>query len=243
MRSKIKTYIENLDKLLYGGIPEYNQIVLAGCPGTGKTLMSFEFLYHNAKEGHTGIYLSTEENTQMIIENAKTAFTTFEDIDQLISDKKLIVQGRETNIQYIQRGIEGSSYSYGKWTANIQSLINQYKADRVVIDSISAVKAIIKDPYEYRALALDLVTLLRSLNTTSIIVDELQKPGKEDLSFQPEFFMYDGIIALYLSEEGGKRTMSLEVIKMRGTAHSFDTVPYSITPKGILLSSLPEKQV
>ena len=47
----IKTGIEGLDDLIGGGIPFANQVVLAGGPGAGKTLLSFEILYRNAKVG------------------------------------------------------------------------------------------------------------------------------------------------------------------------------------------------
>ena len=49
--TRIKSGIEGLDSMLDGGIPEHNQTIIAGGPGAGKTLLSFEILYRNAKAG------------------------------------------------------------------------------------------------------------------------------------------------------------------------------------------------
>ena len=62
MTNYIKTGVTGLDAMLYGGIPEKNQVLLAGGPGTGKTLLSFEYLYRNAKAGNTSLFFALEED-------------------------------------------------------------------------------------------------------------------------------------------------------------------------------------
>ena len=50
---RVATGIKGLDEMLHGGIPQNKNIALCGGPGCGKTLLSFEYLYHGAKNGET----------------------------------------------------------------------------------------------------------------------------------------------------------------------------------------------
>ncbi|MGC8586877.1 MAG: ATPase domain-containing protein [Candidatus Micrarchaeia archaeon] len=235
----MQTGIKNLDLMMGGGIPEGNQVIIAGGPGTGKTLMSVEFLYNNALAGETGVLFSLEEDTEMILENVKSAFPNFKKIDDLIADKKLTIYGNDIGKTYMAKDVDKDTYAFGNWIANIESVISEYGATRVVIDSMSAIKLLLKDPFEYRDTSLELVRILRKAHVTSLLTVELETPEKERLIFQPEFFIYDGIIALYLAGEGSNRTLSMEVIKMRGSGHSFNIVPYEFTPDGIVVIKVP----
>ncbi len=244
MRKRVETGIAGIDKMLYGGIPEGNDVVVAGGPGSGKTLFSMEFLYRNAKQGEIGIFISLEEDTSMIIENATNAFTDLSDLKQLIDNKKLVVYGTDKTGMYMQREAQTSSYTFGKFVTAIESLIETYNATRVVIDSVSLIKLLIRDPFEYRTVSMNLVSVLRRFNVTSLLTMEIEAPDREKLVFLPEFFVYDGIFVMYSGEaESGNRVPSIEIVKMRGSAHSYATVPYEITPSGINIMLLNERKL
>ena len=70
--------------MLDGGVPEHNQTIIAGGPGAGKTLLSFEILYRNAKAGIPGAFIALEEKPEVLLSNVKQAFKEFKDIDDLI---------------------------------------------------------------------------------------------------------------------------------------------------------------
>ena len=231
MVNLVKTGIEGLDAILYGGIPELNQVILAGGPGAGKTLLSFEFLYRNAKMGNPGILFALEENSKKVIENAKSAFSTFDDIDELI-DKGLLTVESEEPAAHLQQSEGSTTYEFGRILSDIESTVSSAKATRVVIDSLSLLDLIVSDPMTYRRSMLALVSNLRRLGVTSLLTSELSNPERAKLEFKSEFFIFDGIIVMYQVGEEEKRKLALEVIKMRGNNHSFVTTPYEITPKG-----------
>ena len=57
-KSKVPTGIKGLDSVISGGFPRGSLILLAGNPGTGKTVFSSAFLYHGAVDyGENGIYV------------------------------------------------------------------------------------------------------------------------------------------------------------------------------------------
>ncbi|MEM3781517.1 MAG: ATPase domain-containing protein [Candidatus Micrarchaeaceae archaeon] len=228
--NKVKTGIEGLDSMLYGGIPEGSQVILAGGPGAGKTLLGFEYLYNNAKAGNTSVFFAMEEEPERVIENAKEAFSDLKDIDSLIASKKLNIDGEDPAV--IIRSGDANAYEFGKIVSDIESVISSYKAKTVVIDSLSVVEMLINDLSTYRHSLLSLISNLRRLNVTSLVTSELPNPGALGRSAGPEFFIFDGVIIMYETGKEDRRTLAMEVLKMRGSNHSFAITPYEITPSG-----------
>jgi len=238
---RVKTGIPGLDSMLYGGIPEGNQTIVAGGPGAGKTLLSFEFLYKNAKAGHPRIFFALEENPEDILRNVKSAFTTFTDIDDLVKKSMLTING-DIAAKLSEGNAESQTYEFGKIVSDIEAEVSAVKAERVVIDSLSLFNILVTDPLIYRRSTVALISNLRRIGVTSLLTAEIQNPERKGMRFKPEFFIYDGIISMYLSDEEDKRTTSLEIIKMRGSKHSFATAPYEINPDGFKIFSADEIQ-
>ncbi len=232
----VKTGIVGLDAMLYGGIPKENQVILAGGPGAGKTLMAFEYLYRNAKLGNTGIFFTLEEDPNKIIHNVKSAFPNFDDIDELIKDEKIIINGRDLSEGIFDK-FENVNYEFGRIVTEMESLITSKKATRAVLDSSSAFELLVKDPTIYRRSMWSLVANFRRLGVTTILTSELHSPDRSKLTFRPEHFIFDGMMVMYQSGEEIKRIRALEIIKMRGFKHSFNTAPYDITSGGFRVLS------
>jgi KaiC/GvpD/RAD55 family RecA-like ATPase len=228
----VKTGVAGLDAMLYGGIPEKNQVLLAGGPGTGKTLLSFEYLYRNAKAGNTSLFFALEEDPKRIVENFKGAFPELADVDDLLNSKKLIIDGQDPSLLLHAGTGESSPYEFGKVIADMESLVVSTGATRVVVDSLSVLEMLVSDPSIYRKSMLALSNNLRRLGVTSILTSEMPTPERDKLEFRTEFFIFDGIIVMYETGEEARRMLAMEIIKMRGSKHSFVTTPYEITPNG-----------
>ncbi|MGC8628939.1 MAG: ATPase domain-containing protein [Candidatus Micrarchaeia archaeon] len=235
---KIKTGIEGLDAMLYGGIPEGNQVILAGGPGAGKTLLGFEYVYKNAKAGNTSVFFAMEESPDRIIENAKEAFTDFKDIDDLLESKKLIIDGEDPATVIRSGGT--TTYDFGKIIANIESMLTSYRASIAVVDSLSVLDMLISDPSMYRRSLLSLASNFRRLNITALFTSEIGAAESTNFSSRPEFFVFDGVILMYGLEKEDRRQLALEVLKMRGSNHSFTITPYEITSSGFNVISAEE---
>ena len=84
---RVKSGIPGFDKLVDGGIPRSNLVVLSGDPGSGKTIFSIEFLYKGAKEmDEPGVFVSLEESKEDIIQTASICGW---DLQELIKKKML----------------------------------------------------------------------------------------------------------------------------------------------------------
>lgn len=227
----VKTGIDGLDAMLNGGIPEGDQVIIEGGPGSGKTLISFEFLYRNALNGATGIFFSLDEEPERVIRNAKAAFYELDRIDEMIESGKMLVY---PDPYYTT---SGTQYELGKLLSAIESKIEESNAKCVVIDSMAMLALMAPEPARFRRAIVEIITSLRKHGVISLFTEEMKSPERNRLEFSPEHFVFDGIITMYQTGEDFKRMPAIEVIKMRGTSHSMITTPYEITPSGFKITA------
>src|SRR5512137_445562 len=83
---RCRTGIEGLDKILNGGIPVGNNVLLTGACGTGKTTLGAEFLNFGAQNGEPGLLFCVTETSQKVLENMN-GYEFFE--SRLVDDRKL----------------------------------------------------------------------------------------------------------------------------------------------------------
>ncbi len=232
----VKSGIEGLDAMLYGGFPKEDQVMIAGGPGAGKTLIAFEYIYRNAKQGNKGIFFALEEDPKKIVQNAQSAFSNLKDIGDLVDKGMIMIEGKDLLTTALNKYDE-AEFGFGRMVSEMESSISESGATRVVIDSSSAFELVIKDPVLYRRSMWSLAANLRRLGVTTVFTSETRNPDRKKLVFNSEHFIFDGMILMYQSGEAEKRIHTLEIIKMRGHNHSFVTAPYEITPDGFKIFS------
>ena len=235
--SVIATGIEGLDSMLKGGIPLKNQIIVAGGPGAGKTLLCLQIIYSNAKKGIHGVFISMEEDPKHILRNFKKAFTDFSDIDKLIEKKLIIIDGQDPSSK-IMGSTDSEIYTFGTIVSDIENEILKNDAKIVIIDSLSMLNLVLTDKINYRKAVLALIANFNRLGITSFLTSELDSSERKDLKFEADFFLFDGLITLYQSSQEDRRIFLTEIVKMRGVDHSHALVPYEITSEGIKVYSI-----
>ncbi len=201
---RITTGSDRLDRILAGGIPRYSVVFVAGLPGTGKTILSEQALFANARLGRTGLYLST------------------------ISEPPIKVLRFLQEMTFFDPGLFGSKVIYGDLggplrtegpaglVSRLDQLVRDNRPEVVVIDSFKALRDAIPDPLAFREFTSDLAIRLSAWEVTSLLLGEY---SAEDVREGPEFAIADGIIYLYGTEEAEKQKRFLRVMKMRGTSY------------------------
>ncbi len=231
MNNTVKTGIAGIDAMLGGGIPSGNQVIVSGGPGSGKTLLSFEYLYRGAQQGEPGILFSFNEDAESLVNTVKNTLTDLTDIDSLIAEKKLIVLGYEETKTFMQKGSESTNYAFTGMVSQLQSRIEDYHATRIVVDSLSYIKSYTKDPFEYRNLSTSLLVILTRQHVTSLLTTET---GSEVDQVHPEFFIYDGLVSLGSAHGTSNRVLAIR--KMRGMNHVHGIAQYKITSNGFAVT-------
>ncbi len=210
-----------MDELIEGGFPEGSAVLLSGGTGTGKTIFSMQFVYNGASRfNEPGIYITVEEGPTNIWWNMQNFGW---DITSLT--KQGLMKIYKMNLT--QRTVESIEEEIGR----IADMVEQMGARRLVIDSTTAIGVWLPDPASIRYTIYKLVSELKKLDCTSLLVAET-KGGKTDFSaFGVEEFVADGVIALYFVPPH----RALFVRKMRGTKHSVKVHPFNIGKTGIVV--------
>ncbi len=223
---RLKTGIPGMDELIEGGFPEASSILVAGGPGTGKSIFSLEYLYYGAKDyGEPGAYVTLEEGAHNIWWNMQRFKW---DLMPLERDNKLKIFKFEPDLN-IKEDIEGQ-------TKRIVEKAKEMGAKRLVIDSVTALSFWIDDVAKIRYAIYVLIEELRKLNATTILTCETLGGKNESSRFGVEDFLTDGV--LVMSYRPPHRF--LYVKKMRGTKHSLGIHPLEITPEGIRVNDKEE---
>jgi len=218
---RIETGIEGLDKMLNGGIPSRRHVAVYGGPGSGKTSLCFEYLYKGAKKyGQNGLYISLEETTEDIVANMKNTFPLLIDMDDLIKEKKLQI-------------VKPDKFTLEEVAALLEEEITNNGVKRAVIDSATMIKLSFDKEIDYRQTLFEFLSLLRNLECTTLTTVESTTGRKDEMRFDIEHFVMDGILSLYNIDREGTRIRALEILKMRGTDHNRDLVPFKVMPDGL----------
>ncbi len=234
----METGIEGLDELLDGGIPEKNQTLVAGGPGTGKSLMAFEMAYRSAKKGIPSAYVALDEKPDNILKNVKNTFTSMTDIDELIRRRLLAISGEDSASKVATNTGEETSYSMGNLMSEIEGIIKSVEAEVAVIDSISFLKLMLGKTLLYNKSVSSLISNLRRLDVTGLITLEIPYYNRERMKFGQELLLFDGVMVLYHvgdehTGEESKEESAMQVVKMRGNSYRKGLSRYKITADGI----------
>src|SRR3989338_4466692 len=67
MIERVTTGIQGLDDMIEGGFPKGRTILVSGACGTGKSILSMQFLYHGALEkNEPGVFVTFDESPENI---------------------------------------------------------------------------------------------------------------------------------------------------------------------------------
>jgi circadian clock protein KaiC len=209
---------ERLDEVLGGGIPRYSVVFVTGVPGTGKTILSQQAVFANARAGRKSLYLTTISEPSIKVLRFLQGFDFF---DPALFGDRVIYGDLGSTLR--KEGPEGL-------TKQVDALVRAHKPALVVIDSFKALRDTIRDQLAFREFTSDLGVRLATWEVTSLLVGEY---SADDLSGGPEFAIADGIVYLYGTEEAQQQKRFLRVMKMRGAAYRAGENYFEISPRGI----------
>jgi circadian clock protein KaiC len=201
---RVSTGIAGLDELMEGGIPKGFTVLVAGNPGTGKTILTSHFLYAGLRNEENSVYVSFGESKKQFYDNLEKVGMKFIDYEKRNEFKFLDFAS------VTKEGI-------GDALEEVLDGVRNLKASRMVIDSFSAILLAFNNINEARiALQVVLGKMLRVEGITTMLITEIPI-GVNAIGSGMEEFVADGIIQLVHGPNNAIPSM-VRVVKMRGTA-------------------------
>jgi circadian clock protein KaiC len=223
---KTATGIRGLDEITRGGLPTGRPTLICGGPGSGKTLLALTFLVNGALNfDEPGVLMTFEENEE---EMANDVASLGFDLPELIRTRKLAVDYVRVDRSEIE---ETGEYDLEGLFVRLDHAIRSVGAKRVVLDTIEALFAGLKDQAILRAELRRLFRWLKDRGVTAVITGER---GDDTLTRQGlEEYVTDAVILLDHRVQDQVSTRRLRVIKYRGSHHGTNEYPFLITSEGI----------
>lgn len=238
--SRTNTGINGLDDLLNGGFPSGSIILVSGTPGSGKTIVCFQYIEAGIKNGENCLYLTSDEPVPNLLNDARKLGFDFQsaidneqlkfmylDLDRHNIHKEMEEEIKTGNYDRVVVDSLSPLTETPIWMVNNGNEVipssNSMTTTTLPIDSIQATRIHLRH----------LIGILKEDKCTSMVTTEIPE-GSRDLSRDSiSEFLVDGILVLDLDTTMDRRKMTIR--KMRGTKHTLKPHEISIGERGISL--------
>jgi circadian clock protein KaiC len=209
---------QQLDAILGGGFPAHAINLLVGPPGSGKTILAQQYVFHNATPERPAVYLTTvSEPLEKVLRYGQTmAFfdpaavgraVFYEDVGELLGTL----------------GLSGV-------LERIDALVKEHRPGMLVVDSFKALSFYAADQGEFRRFLHSLSGRLSAFPVTSLWLGEYDRA---ELTTAPEFAVADAIVSLSSDRTSQRELRVLQVLKLRGSGFLSGTHAYRLSAAGI----------
>ena len=217
--NRIKTGISNLDYILQGGLPRGSITVLAGPPGSGKTILSQEIGFHHAA--------TTNEKVIFFQTLSEPTAKRLQFLSQFnFYDPKKI----NKSIQFYDLGATLRSQGPELTLKSLMEHVQREEPALVMIDSFRAFDDFVESSERHRNFSYETIVKLMAWDCTVLLLGEFTE---QHFNANPLFSVVDGLIVATQAQVAGEQRRVMRVVKMRGTNHNRDPHTFRISSSGI----------
>lgn len=220
--TRISTGIGALDLVLGGGFPPGSLVVIAGAPGTGKTILAQQICFANPRPS---IYYTTLSEPHSKLVSHLESFSFF---------SREAVGGR-VRFHHLTSLASSPAELSSTASAEITREAFETRPGVMVIDSSKALNE--AEGPAFRRSVYDLASRVAQTDTLLILVGEYQEA---DMQTAPEFAVADAIILLANEASGLTDRRSLRVAKLRGSDYLAGRHAFRIGVDGLAIYPRPE---
>jgi circadian clock protein KaiC len=216
---RVSTGVDGLDALLLGGLPRASTTVVEGGTGTGKTLVSLQFLLEGARRGEPGILFTLEETPAQIRAVAKSFGW---DLAPLEAQGRLVISYTSPVELITDRFLDEALRQIGGIGAR-----------RVVLDSLTGMSLGVASQRRFRELVYALTKHVRVAGVTALMTMEVAELlGTAQLTGHGISSIADNVIVLRYVEVDGHLERAVFILKARRTGHATELRRFRIDAGG-----------
>jgi len=225
-RPRLSIGVPEVDKMLGGGIPIGDSVLVAGASGTGKSVFGSHFITEGLRRGERGIMAVFEERPEDVKRRAKN----------LGHDLAKAERQGKLKILYLRP----LDLSVDETMQEILDVVKKINAKRLVIDSLVGFEMALAPGFreDFRESLYRMIAALTGAGVTIVTTVEIEDTFNSfEFSHYTISFLTDDIIRLRYVEIDGQLRKVMVVVKMRGGNHSKDIREYVITDEGVVVIS------
>ncbi len=218
---RVSSGVVELDEILHGGFIPRRAYLVRGVQGCGKTTLGMHFLCAGAKRKETALFVSLGESQDQIYADAASIGLDMRDVAflDLSANSRFFTEMEDYDL-LDPIGLEAESYS--------QKIIRQIamlKPQRVFLDTMTQLRILSPDKFQFRRQVLAFLNFLKEQEATVLYTSESNDvTPDEDLQA-----ISDGTINLISAPSGRK----LSVTKFRGSGYRSGMHAMRLTEKGL----------
>ncbi len=237
---RIKTYIDDYDEHLDGGIPVGHVVLICGTAGTMKSSVVLSMFYNEVLANkRTAVYLTLEQSSESLLNHftsmgydlGKIEVIVMDDISKLgavITKVKASKGGALVliDVAAVRKQLRAVTEApSGDWVNVLKNILKKFgtqaKLDLFCLDSLSALYVLteMKNP---RAQLFHIFEFLRDSDVTSFLISEMPLDMKKFGEYEIEDFLADGVILLELKARQRRVMREISTVKMRATKANTD---------------------
>src|SRR6185437_5281512 len=210
-----------IDEMCGGGFFRDSVTLVSGATGTGKTLLVTNFLAGGVAAGERAILFGYEESKGQLFRNATGWGADFAGME---ADGKLKIVCLYPEAQGLPDHL-----------LTIQQLVDEFKPNRIAVDSLSALERIAPET-GFREFLISLTSFIKKREIAGLCTATSKSlVGGESASEQHISTMTDSIILLRYIQEQEIMHRGLMVLKMRGSEHAKEIRRFTIDGAGMHL--------
>ena len=218
MTARLPSGHVHLDRLLGGGLPGSAINLIIGVPGSGKTILAQQYVFHNATPERPALYLTTvSEPLDKLLRYGQSL--EFFDVARVGKD---VIYADLGSVLHAD-GLDGV-------LSRIVELVKEHRPGVLVIDSFKALRAYAPDDRSFRGFLHDLAGRSSVLSMSSFWIGEYDR---QDPSEAAEFAVADAIISLGTTRTATRELRVLQVLKLRGSGFQSGQHSYRIHADGL----------
>lgn len=214
---RIPSGVIGLDAILDGGFLQGGTYIVAGMPGTGKTILGNQICFHHVAHGGRVVYVTLLAETHGRLLAHLRGMSFFSE-EPLASALHYVSAYRVLT----QEGLKGL-------LELLRQLIREHRASMLVLDGLVSASASAPNELAFKEFVHELNTLVSVIGCTTFLLTNGHSP--EDV--HPEHTMVDGLIELTDELIGVRAVRELIVRKFRGSAHLRGRHVFQISQQGI----------